>query len=102
MREAFTYMFKDPRYSDKATVYFVICFIAFALVGLPEITKLSAIVGTPSITPVTNPLFKLLSTIGKLLLKTVLLGYCYTCIGAIIKQNQNIHQSILYIVLKTL
>lgn len=90
MREAFTYMFKDPGIKDKATTYIIICFIAFALTALPEISQFSGIATTsPYITPVTTPSFELLAFCGKLL-NLVLLGYSFTCVGAIIKQNQNI------------
>ena len=90
MREAFTYMFKDPGIKDKATTYIIICFIAFALTALPEISQFSGIATTsPYITPVTAPSFELLAFCGKLL-NLVLLGYSFTCVGAIIKQNQNI------------
>ena len=68
MKEAFTYMFKDPRYNDKAIVYFVICFIALALMATPEISNLNTVGLSqgPKITPVTNPIFIILPFIGTL------------------------------------
>ena len=53
MREAFTYMFKDPGYNNKATVYFVICFISLALMASPELANFngSAMMQGPKVTP---------------------------------------------------
>lgn len=90
MKEAFTYMFKDPRYNEKASVYFIICFIVLALMASPEISNINSIALSqgPKYTPVTNPIFALLPFVGSLV-NIILLGYYYTCIQAITKQEQN-------------
>ena len=87
MREAFTYMFKDPRYSDKAIMYFIICFISLALIASPEIGNMHSVSLSqgPQVTPVTNPVFAVLPFIGTLI-NWILCGYYFTCVQALTKQ----------------
>ena len=90
MREAFTYMFKDPGYNDKAIMYFVICFIALALLASPEISNLNTagMSQSPKVTPISNPIFAILPLLG-VLFNWIITGYYLTCVQAITKQNQN-------------
>ena len=90
MREAFTYMFKDPGYNNKATVYFVICFISLALMASPEIANLNstAVIQGPKVAPVTNPTFMFLPILGSIF-NWILCGYYFTCVQALTQQNQN-------------
>ena len=91
MREAFTYMFKDPRYNDKAMTFFIICFIAFALKASPEVLKINTmgLAQGPQVTPVSNPILLVVLPLIGTLFDWVLSGYCLTSIQAITKQNQN-------------
>lgn len=91
MREAFTYMFKDPGYDKKAITYFVICLCSLALTMSPELANITtpnfaeaAKVAKPS-----NPIFTFLPIIGNFF-SLLLAGYHLNCVEAITKQNQNI------------
>ena len=89
MREAFTYMFKDPRYNDKAMVYFIVCAISLALMATPELASVNVLLSQgPKVSPVTNPIFTILPIIG-VLFNCILVGYFYTCVQALTKQKQN-------------
>lgn len=91
MKEAFTYMFKDPMYEKKAMSYFLICFASLALMATPELNNISdfySMTITPTIKPI-NPLLNLLPLAGTLF-NFILCGYFYTCVQAITNQNNNI------------
>lgn len=89
MREAFTYMFKDPRYNDKAIAYFVICTLSLALMGAPELASINTLLADgPKVTTTTSPLFTILPVIG-MVFNMILCGYYYTCVQALTRQNQN-------------
>lgn len=93
MKEAFTYMFKDPGYRKKAEVYFVFCFIALALMATPELANISSGVcpyaQSPIVTPTTSPILLFLPLIG-MVFNFILSGYYFTCVQAITKQQNNI------------
>ena len=89
MREAFTYMFKDPRYNDKAMIYFIICTLSLSLMATPELANLNTLFANgPKVAPVTNPIFTILPLIGALF-NWILCGYFYNCVQALTKQKQN-------------
>ena len=66
MREAFTYMFKDPGYERKAIIYFLICFCSMALMMSPELANIGApnFAEAVKVAKPTNPIFIFLPLIG--------------------------------------
>ena len=94
MKEAFTYVFKDPGYSKKALVYFMVCFITLALMASPQLLTAGiyseSVIQEPQITPVTNPLLIIFISIIGYVFNMFLTGYYYTCIHAIVNQQNNI------------
>ena len=91
MREAFTYMFKDPGYEKKAIVYFVILFLATALSISPEFANMEmANFSNPKMYAETsNPIFIFFPLIANFFM-ILLGGYHMVCIQAISKQGNNI------------
>lgn len=91
MREAFTYMFKDPGYDKKAIIYFIICFCSMALMMSPELAN----IGAPNFAEAakaakpSNPVFVFLPLIGNFF-SLLLAGYHLNCVEAITKQERNI------------
>lgn len=89
MREAFTYMFKDPMFGKKAFTYWSICFLTLLLAGVAEAFKAPIATQTPTINSVSNPFLTTLPLVS-IFLFAILGGYYFSGVKAIFEQKNNI------------
>ena len=89
MREAFTYMFKDPGFRQKAFTYWFICFLTLLFVGASDVFKNSIATQTPTVSSVSSPFLNLLPFLS-ILLFAILGGYYFVGVKAIFEQKNNI------------
>ena len=87
MREAFSYMFKDPGFGQKFVPFCFVNFIALLLFGAPQLTSITSSV--PTVLKVTNPFWYWLPFLGGII-SFALFGYATVCIKAITQKTSDI------------
>lgn len=84
MREAFTYMFQDNKFWQKACVYMGILFLANLLSNYAKMLSFNCTSCTVSLPPAYYITF-----IAGYIINLIPLGYAYSCIKSLFEQNEN-------------
>lgn len=87
MRDAFTYIFKDPGFGQKVVSFCMVFFVILSLLGAPQLTN--TISSAPAVLKVSNPFLNWLPFFG-VIISFALWGYSTVCIKAITQKQSNI------------